>query len=247
MDTFPETANDTDRPLYDAGQANDAITTTAYSIPVRQAAELFKQAGFPYSDDHISRLCKQGVLCATQQTTKNKLQRYVIDPRSIQEQIEKLRREREEREHPQVFETTPETATAPRYDDDTNDGATVEPSRHHDDRGMPRMPPSFPAPSFAWQPEAESAAEVRGELRALKDQLRKADEKNEKLVKENGDLRLTLGEYKGKSQELERQLLQLTAPKPAEPETAKPPAHTAADGDNTAVPTPTSWWRRTFG
>jgi hypothetical protein len=55
----------------------------------------FKQAGFPYSDDHISRLCKLGVLRATQQTTKNKLKRYVIDPRSIDEQIERLRREKE--------------------------------------------------------------------------------------------------------------------------------------------------------
>jgi hypothetical protein len=41
MDTTPEATNDTDRPLYDAGQANDAITTTAYTVPVRQAAELF--------------------------------------------------------------------------------------------------------------------------------------------------------------------------------------------------------------
>jgi hypothetical protein len=247
MDTTPEATNDTNRTFYDAGQANDAITTTAYSVPVRQAAELFKQAGFPYSDDHISRLCKQGVLRATQQTTKNKLKRYVIDPRSIEEQIEKLRREREEREHPQVFEATPETATAPRYDDDTHDDATVEPSRHHDDQSGAGMSPSYPAPSFSWQPEAESAAELRGELRALKDQLRKADEKTEKLLKENGDLRLTLGEYKGKFEALEKQLLQLTAPKSTEPETAKPPTHTAADDDNTAASTLTSWWRRTFG
>ncbi len=247
MDTSPEATNDNDRPIYDAGQANDAITTTAYTVPVRQAAELFKQAGFPYSDDHISRLCKQGVLRATQQTTKNKLKRYVIDPRSIQEQIEKLRREKEEREHPQVFEVTPETATAQRYDDDIDDGATVEPSRHHDGQSAPDMPPSFPAPSFAWQPEAVSAAEMRGELRVYKEQARKDAELIKKLQEENGDLRLTLGQYKGKSEALEQQILQLTAPKSTEPVTSKSPDQTAAHDDNTAALTPASWWRRTFG
>src|SRR3712207_5256545 len=117
MSETPEATNNNNFPLYDSGQADDAITTTAYSVTVRQASELFRQAGFPYSDDHISRLCKQGVLRATQQTTKNKLKRYVIDPRSIDELIAKLRREKEERENPQVFEAKPETVNARRHDD----------------------------------------------------------------------------------------------------------------------------------
>jgi hypothetical protein len=247
MSETPEATNENAQPLYDAGQADDAITTTAYTVTVRQAAELFRQAGFPYSDDHISRLCKQGVLRATQQTTKNKLKRYVIDPRSIDEQIARLRREREEREHPQVFEATPETATARRNHDDIGDGVTVEPSRHHGDHGMPDMSPSFPAPSFEWHGDAVASAELRGELRALKDQLRKADEKTEKLEKENASLRISFGKYKGKSEALEKQLLQLMAPKPAEQETSPTPVQTPTHDDNTAAPTPTSWWRRTFG
>jgi hypothetical protein len=79
MDTTCEATNDIDRPFHDAGRADDAITTTAYTVPVRQAAELFRQAGFPYSDDHISRLCKQGVPRAAQQTTRNKLKHRVTD------------------------------------------------------------------------------------------------------------------------------------------------------------------------
>jgi predicted RNase H-like nuclease (RuvC/YqgF family) len=217
---------------------------TAYTVPVRQAAELFKQAGFPYSEDHISRLCKQGVLRATQQTTKNKLKRYVIDPRSIQEQIERLRREKEEREHPQVFEAMPETAAERRYDDDTDGGATVVSLRHHDDHERSGVSPSFPAPSYEWRGDGESAAELRGELRALKEQARKEAAKIENLEKQNAGLRITLGQFKGKSETLEKQLLQLTAPKPAEPEQPTP---TAAHDDTTAASTPTSWWRRTFG
>ena len=33
MDTNPEATNDNDRPLYDAGQANDAIVMSAYTVP----------------------------------------------------------------------------------------------------------------------------------------------------------------------------------------------------------------------
>jgi hypothetical protein len=244
MDLTPEATNDTDRPFYDNGQADDAITTTAYSVPVRQAAELFKQAGFPYSDDHISRLCKQGVLRATQQTTKNKLKRYVIDPRSIQEQIARLQREKEEREHPQVFEAAATTVAERRFGDDIDDDAIVEPSRHHDGQSAPDMPPPFPAPSFEWRGDGESAAELRGELRVLNEQLRKADERNEKLEKENGGLRILLGEYKGKAEAYEKQILQLTAPKPEAPTT---PPETATHDEKTAASTPTSRWRRLFG
>ena len=149
------------------------------------------------------------MLRATQQTTKNKLKRYVIDPRSIDEQIARLRREREEREHPQVFEATPETATARRLGDDIDDDATVEPSRHHGDHGMPDMPPSFPAPFFEWHGDAVVSAELRGELRVYKEQQRKDAELIEKLQKENAGLRISYGEYKRKSEVLEKQLLQL--------------------------------------
>ena len=56
-----------------------------------------------------------------------------------------------------------------------------------------------------------------------------------------------LGEYKGKAEALEKQVLQLMAPKSPEPEAPANPAETPTSDDITPAPTPTSWWRRTFG
>ena len=64
MTTTPEAMGDGIRPFIDAGQAADAVGTTAFSIPVKQAAELFKQAGFPRSTDHISRCGAGRASCA---------------------------------------------------------------------------------------------------------------------------------------------------------------------------------------
>ena len=109
------------------------------------------------------------------------------------------------------------------------------------------MPPSFPAPPFEWQSNREDVGELRGELRAVKEQARKDADQLEKLQQENGNLRITLGEYKGKAEALEKQVLQLMAPKSPEPEASANPAETPTSDDITPAPTPTSWWRRTFG
>ena len=124
------------------------------------------------------------------------------------------------------------------------DNAEVMPPRHHHGNGDAGMPPSYPLASLEWQGNREDAAELRGELRALKDQARKDASRIEKLENENGGLRLSLGEYKGKSEALEKQVLQLMAPKPAEPEPPAPQASTTTDADITPAPTPTSRWRR---
>jgi predicted RNase H-like nuclease (RuvC/YqgF family) len=184
---------------------------------------------------------------ATQQTTKNKLKRYVIDPSSIEEQLERLRRDKEEREHPQVFDTVLEPAAERRNHDYISDDATVVSPRQHDDINMPNMSPSFPAPSPSWHPGLDTAAELRGELRVYKEQARKDAERIEKLQEDNGNLRISLGQYKGKSEELEKQVLQLSAPKGTEPNPLATTTQTPTHDDNTAASTPTSWWRRTFG
>jgi hypothetical protein len=232
------------------GQASDALETTAFTVTVERAAEHFRQAGFPRSTDHISRWCRQGMLRAIKQPTRNGLSRYLIEQQSLDEAIERLRREKHEREHPHIFETVADTPAARRHDADADD-ATMAPPQHHNGNGDAGMPPSFPAAMYDWSSEREDAAELRGELRALKEQARTNAGRIEKLENENGNLRLSLGEFKGKAEAYEKQVLQLMAPKPAEPEgpaaPAPTPTPTAIDDDTTTAPTPTSWWRRFFG
>ena len=227
-------------------QAADALEATAFTVPVERAAELFKHAGFPRSPDHISRWCRQGTLRATKQPTRNGLSRYLIEQRSIDEVLERLRREKHEREHPQVFEAMADTAAERRHNGGTGDAAAMSP-RHHDGTDDAGMPSSLPLPSYEWPSDREDAAETRGELRALKEQARKDASRIEKLENENGNLRISLGEFRGKADVLERQLNLLTAPKPAEAIAPELAPETPADGGTTAAPTPTSWWRRIFG
>ena len=121
---------------------------------------------------------------------------------------------------------------------------TVMPPRHHHGNGDAGMPPSFPLASLEWQGNREDAAELRGELRALKDQALKDATRIEKLENENGGLRLSLGEYKGKSEALEKQVLQLMAPKPARTGAARAASfngdrrrhHAGTDADITMAP-----------
>jgi hypothetical protein len=73
----------------------------------------------------------------------------------------------------------------------------------------------------------------------------------EQLRAENGQLRLGIGEYKGRNTELERRLALLEAPKRAQPE----PEHTAEEGSTADVAPAggkadaerSSFWRRLFG
>src|SRR5215208_3998427 len=180
------------------GQASDALETTAFTVTVERAAEHFRQAGFPRSTDHISRWCRQGMLRAIKQPTRTGLSRYLIEQQSLNEVIERLRREKHEREHPHIFETVADA-----------DDATMVPPQHHNGNSDAGMPPSFPAATYDWSSEREDAAELRGELRALKEQARTNTGRIERLENENGNLRLSLGEFKGKAEAYEKQVLQL--------------------------------------
>jgi len=245
MTTTPSTMHDGIEASAPEGEASDALETTAFTVTVERATELFKQMGFPRSADHISRWCRQGMLRAIKQPTRNGLARYLIEQQSLDEMIERLRREKHERAHPHIFETVAETPAARRHDADAGD-ATAMPRRHHNGNGDAGMSPSFPATTYDWSSEREDAAELRGELRALKEQARTNVTRIEKLENENGNLRLSLGEFKGKAEAYEKQVLQLMAPKPVEPEEPVAPAPTTTDADTTTASTPTSWWRRFF-
>jgi hypothetical protein len=250
MTTTPEAMHDGIESDRVESQAADALEATAFTVPVERAAELFKHAGFPRSPDHISRWCRQGTLRATKQPTRNGLSRYLIEQRSIEEVLERLRREKHAREHPQVFEAMADTPTTRRHNGGTDDAAAMSP-RHHDGTDDAGMPASVPPALYEWPSDREDAAEMRGELRALKEQARKDTSRIEKLENENGNLRISLGEYRGKADVLEKQLNLLTAPKPPEPMEPEPAPATPANDDTTAAsmpaPTPTSWWRRFFG
>jgi hypothetical protein len=251
MTATPDAMHDGIESDYAEDQAGDALEATAFTVPVERAAELFRRAGFPRSTDHISRWCRQGTLRATKQPTRNGLSRYLIEQRSIDEVIERLRREKHEREHPQVFDAMADTAAARRHNGGGSDDAAAMPPRHHDGIEDAGMSSSHPLAPYEWPSDREDAAELRGELRALKEQARRDSVRIEKLENENGSLRLSLGEYKGKSEAYEKQLLQLMAPRPAEPNAPEPQPATPADDDtkaaSTPAPTPTLWWRRIFG
>src|SRR5690348_10171137 len=133
--------NDTQNFSSDPRARPNVLEMTEFTIPVAQAAEILKAAGFPLSHDHISRLCRQGKLHATRQDTKNKLVRYVISRASLDAFIEERHAEQREREQPQVF-STDMTPTAQRHSDDT-DEVTVMSSQHGDDIGHAGVSPSF--------------------------------------------------------------------------------------------------------
>src|SRR4051812_16680792 len=119
----------------------NVLEMTEFTIPVTQAAEILKAAGFPLSQDHISRLCRQGKLQATRQDTKNKLVRYVISRTSLDDFIEERRAEQREREQPQVYSA--EATTATRRHNGDMDEVTVMSSRSDDGMGHADVSPSF--------------------------------------------------------------------------------------------------------
>lgn len=211
----------------------DVLEFTEFTVTAEQAAELFKAAGFPRSPDHISRWCRQGELRATKQQLKNRLTRYLIDRRSIDEKIARLQQEQERHHRPSVFEAAANTTLTSRHDDDTSDVGRVPP-RHHD--GIQGIGMSAPV---GWYEARDEIAELRGELRATKEHARRDAARIEKLEHENGGLRVALGKFQGKAEELERQVRLLTAPKQESSE-AKLPV------DTMATQSWSSWWRRLF-
>src|SRR4051794_15744604 len=103
--------DDTQKTVNEAHARTDVFELSEFTVPVEQAAEMFKAAGFPRSEDHISRWCRQGVLKAIKEPTKNRLTRYIIDRASIENKIEQLRSEQQAHNEPSVFATDTTTTT----------------------------------------------------------------------------------------------------------------------------------------
>jgi hypothetical protein len=210
----------------EAPQREDVLELTAFTLTAEQAAERFREAGFPRDARTVGRWCKAGELQATRQTTKNGLSRYLISTASVDAKIEKLRRERDADAHPHVY-----TAA----NGDAGNVAVPTP-RHYEDMGAEDVSSSSDLISYKPHPrQGEELAELRGRLKEKEEQARRDAAAIEKLRDENGGLRIALGQAKGRSEVLESQLRLLQAPKPAEPETPPP------------APPPKSGWRRIFG
>ena len=241
--------NDTQNFSGEARTRPNVLEMTEFTIPVAQAAEILKAAGFPLSQDHISRLCRQGKLHATRQDTKNKLVRYVISRASLDVFIEERRAEQREREQPQVFSADMMTA-APRHNDDTDEVA-VRSSRSHDDIDHADVSPSFmPMTNDAPPRLIELLQRTQQENQRLAGKLEAKEDENVRLERKAAEaeskaigLAVQLGTWKHRAAEAEGKLLELAAPKPAQPEpTAAEPTTTANDDSKRP-----SLWRRLFG
>jgi hypothetical protein len=188
-------------------------------------------------------------LQATRQDTKNKLVRYVISRASLDAFIEERQAEQREHEQPQVF-SAERTTAAQRHNDDTEE-VTVMSSRSHGDMNHADVPPSFmPATNDApprlielLQRTQQENQRLAGKLEAREDENvrleRKAVEAESKAI----GLAVQLGTWKRRAEDAEGKLLELAAPKPAQPEPAAAEPTTAAN-DDTKRP---SLWRRLFG
>ncbi len=97
----------------DTRGSEGVLEVTSFTITREQAAEMFKEAGFPRSPRQISRWCQSGELAAVKKPTATGLERYVINEQSIREKIEALRRRREEEERPHYEAVRPKGHTEP--------------------------------------------------------------------------------------------------------------------------------------
>ena len=221
-------------------QAADALEATASTSSSPSARSQVAR-----SADHISRWCRQGTLRATKQPTRNGLSRYLIEQRSIDEVLERLRREKHEREHPQVFEAMTDTTAARRHNGGTDNAAAMSP-RHHDgidDAGMPSSVPLRPTSGRATgrMPRSCGASCARSRSRPSRTPPASRSSRVRTAICASPSAST------GARRILEKQLNLLMAPKPAETIAPELAPETPADGGTTAAPTPTSWWRRVFG
>jgi hypothetical protein len=99
----------------------------------------------------------------------------------------------------------------------------------------------------AQSPRGDRVRELEIELATMRGRVAEKDKRHEedrdvieRLRAENGQLRIGIGEYKGRAAELERRLALLEAPKPSEPE---PPKAT----EPAPAPPRKGFWRRITG
>jgi hypothetical protein len=196
---------------HDASDDARTVPLEEFSLTRDQVATMYVAAGIHVKPRTVSRYAQEGLLRAKLVDAERGLKRYLYSQGSVEEDIAKRLR-------------GPDPIYAPADADEAGDGATVQgiddaSSQHgaRDGAGtMPRHQASSPRGDRVRELEIELAT-MRGRI-AEKDKLHEEDrDVIERLRAENGQLRIGIGEYKGRAAELERRLALLEAPKPAEP------------------------------
>ena len=210
----PVTSHNATEPRGQAPFIHDADTVplTEFSLTRDQVVELYAAAGIKVEKRTVSRYAQDGLLRAEKVDAERGLKRYLFDPRSVDKDIARRLR-------------GPNSVYAP-LDDDGSDhqGAAMsedEAPLRHGAATEPRRQASLH--------HGNQTRDLEIELATLRGRMIEKDERHvedariiNQLRAENGQLRLGIGEYKGRSSELERRLALLEAPKPkqAEPEHA---------------------------
>src|SRR4051794_6018824 len=210
----PVTPHDATEPRSQSPLMHDADTVplTEFSLTRDQVVELYAAAGFKVEKRTVSRYAQEGLLRAEKVDAERGLKRYLFDRHSVDEDIARRLR-------------GPSSIYAPTNDDsDDHHGATMPEdeasSRHGAATGTRRQ---------ASSQHGDRGRDLEIELATLRGRMIEKDERHaedariiNQLRTENGQLRIGIGEYKGRNSELERRLALLEAPKPreAEPEHA---------------------------
>ena len=189
------------------------VTLAEFSLTRDQVVELYAAAGIRVERRTVSRYAQEGLLRAEKVDAERGLKRYLFNRSSVEEDIAKRLR-------------GPGSVYAPLGENHHEpDGATV-PTTHAPSRHRATTEPHQQAPSL----HHDHVHELEIEVATLRGRLTEKDRQHEEdaatvtqLRAENGQLRLGIGEYKGRTIELEKRLALLEAPKapPPEPE-AKP-------------------------
>lgn len=130
----------------DAWQTDDDAETmrldlAAFSLTRDQVAEQYKTAGFDIQPRTVSDYGKRGILRAHKVPAKNGLMRYLFDPSSVEEDIERRRREIEEHDNPStVHAPLPHHAASKgERESDGADPAWIERRVHERDLNVARL------------------------------------------------------------------------------------------------------------
>jgi hypothetical protein len=218
---------------HDASDDARTVPLEEFSLTRDQVAAMYAAAGIEVAPRTVARYAKEGILRATMVDAERGLKRYLFSQNSVEEDIAKRLR-------------GPEPIYAPTNEYDAGAEATVHGtddarSRHGADDGAGTMP-RYQAPS----PRGDRVREFEIELATMRGRMAEKEKQHEedrdvieRLRSENGQLRIGIGEYKGRAAELERRLALLEAPKPSEPEQKVP--------EPAPAPPRKGFWRRITG
>ncbi len=130
----------------DAWQTDDDVETVrldlaAFSLTRDQVAEQYKVAGFDIQPRTVSDYGKRGILRAHKVPAKNGLMRYLFDPSSVEEDIDRRRREIEEHDNPSTVHAPLPHHTPPKseHEGDGVDSVWIERRVHERDLKVARL------------------------------------------------------------------------------------------------------------